>query len=225
MIGGVNTGNGQGTIADRVIKVPSKRGPDVVRYLLNDYEENAINGEYFTTYYQRKGKDYFYQLLKPLAKLDNLADADFVDWGHEEKFEPAIGVGECAGVMIDLVATLLYETEEKLEWAKETLANKVYADSIYYSYSALINTAKAFLLTQDVACNTQHGIINDFDKHAVQSGLIPLETDFKTLVHQINENEPSEAFATSYLQDALAFHQLISTTRKQIQENAKLSIS
>jgi sulfite reductase (ferredoxin) len=30
---------------------------------------------------------------------------DYVDWGQQEKFATAIGVGECAGVMIDLVAT------------------------------------------------------------------------------------------------------------------------
>jgi sulfite reductase (ferredoxin) len=38
---------------------------------------------------------------------------DYIDWGHEEKFATAIGVGECAGVMIDLVATLILEAEEK----------------------------------------------------------------------------------------------------------------
>src|SRR3712207_3988328 len=106
MIGGGTKGDGLGLVADKVIKVPSKRGPDVVRYILNDYEDNAAEGEYFNNYYQRKGKDYFYQLLKPLASLDKLIESDFIDWGHNEKFETAIGVGECAGVMIDLVATL-----------------------------------------------------------------------------------------------------------------------
>jgi sulfite reductase (ferredoxin) len=218
MIGGGTKGDGLGLVADKILKVPSKRGPDVVRYILNDYEDNAGEGEYFNNYYARKGKDYFYQLLKPLGNTDKLVESDFVDWGHNEKFETAIGVGECAGVMIDLVATLFYETQEKLEWAAEALEAKVYADSIYHSYSTMISAAKAFLLTQDIACNSHHGIISDFDKQIVQTGLISLPTDFRTFVNQINANEPSEAFAVKYLEDARTFYQLISAKRQQLQE-------
>jgi sulfite reductase (ferredoxin) len=120
--------------------------------------------------------------------------------------------------MIDLVATLFYETEEKLSLAGETLETKVYADSIYHSYSAIISAAKAFLLTQDISCNTHHGIISDFDKYMVQTGLIALPTDFRTFVNQINTHEPSEAFATKYFEDAHAFYQLIAAKRKQLRE-------
>jgi sulfite reductase (ferredoxin) len=218
MIGGGTKGDGLGLVADKIVKVPSKRGPDVVRYILNDYEDHAEEGEYFNNYYARRGKDYFYQLLKPLANTDKLVESDFIDWGHNEKFETAIGVGECAGVMIDLVATLFYETEEKVGWAAEALQAKVYADSIYHSYSSILSAAKAFLLTQDIACNSHHGIINDFDKHIVQAGIIYLPTDFKTLVNQINVNEPGEEFAAKYFQDAKAFYELITTKRKQLQE-------
>lgn len=218
MIGGGTKGDGLGLVADKILKVPSKRGPDVVRYILNDYEDNAGEGEYFNNYYARKGKDYFYQLLKPLGNTDKLVESDFVDWGHNEKFETAIGVGECAGVMIDLVATLFYETQEKLEWAAEALEAKVYADSIYHSYSTMISAAKAFLLTQDIACNSHHGIISDFDKQIVQTGLISLPTDFRTFVNQINANEPTEAFAAKYFEDARTFYQLISAKRQQLQE-------
>jgi sulfite reductase (ferredoxin) len=225
MLGGGTLGNGAGIVADKIIKVPSKRGLDVMRYLLNDYEENAQEGEYFNNYYQRKGKDYFYQLLKPLANTERVTESDFIDWGEDKKYETAIGVGECASVIIDLISTLLFEAEEKLVWAAEALAEKAYADSIYHTYTGLISTAKSFLLSQDISCNTQHGIINDFDKHVVQTGIINLATDFKTFVHQINTNEPSEAFANAYLQDAVAFHQLVSTTRQELQENAKISIS
>jgi hypothetical protein len=40
--------------------------------------------------------------------------------GQEEKFATAIGVGECAGVMIDLISTLIMEAEEKIA-ASETV--------------------------------------------------------------------------------------------------------
>ena len=43
----------------------------------------------------------------------NLTQEDFIDWGNDEKYEKAIGVGECAGVVIDLISTLFFESEEK----------------------------------------------------------------------------------------------------------------
>ena len=75
----------------------------------------------------------------------------------------AVGVGECAGVVIDLIATLLFESEEKLENAAASLALNQYPDGIYYSYLSMVNTAKALLLTEDQKTNTHAGIIADFE--------------------------------------------------------------
>jgi sulfite reductase (ferredoxin) len=96
LIGGGVLGSGEGRIADKVLKVPSKRGPDVIRAVLNDYKTNATNGETFLNYSQRNGEKYYYDLLKPLASLETLLAEDYIDWGQEEKFATAIGVGECA---------------------------------------------------------------------------------------------------------------------------------
>jgi sulfite reductase (ferredoxin) len=207
LLGGGTLGNGEGRIAQKVIKVPSKRGPEVLRFLLNDFEANAVDNEYFNSYFDRQGKDYFYKLLKPLADLSTITQADFIDWGHEAPFETAIGVGECAGVMIDLVATLLYESDEKFEAAADALKEGRFADSVYHSYSVFISTAKALLLSKDISCNTQHGVINDFDTHFVAEGIFSFEPDFKTRVLQINSNEASELFAKRYLVEAMEFLQ------------------
>ena len=133
-----------------------------MRLILDDYESEAQEGEYFNNYYLRQGKKYFYDLLKGVNQ-GVLLNEEFIDWGYTEKFETAIGIGECAGVTIDLVGTLLHEASEKIENAKETLDKKAYADSIYHSYSAFIHSAKALLMVKDVPTNTQAGIIKDFD--------------------------------------------------------------
>ena len=205
LIGGGNLGGGEGRIANKVIKIPSKRATGVVRALLNDYKNNQQNNETYLQYTFRNGEKYFYELLKPFADTTNLSAEDFIDWGHAETFATAIGVGECAGVMIDLVGTLIFEAEEKLDLGIESLANRAFADSIYYSYAAFINTAKALLLNHSVQCNTQIGILNDFDKHFTGAGLYTQHTSFKDLVLQINQNEPGEQFATTYLEEAKNF--------------------
>lgn len=206
LLGGAKLTNGDAIIADKIgLKIPSRRGPDILRLLLTDYETNHLEGEYYHDYYKRMGKNHFYALLKPLGDLTNVTPLDYIDWGQEENFVLHTSVGECAGVIIDLVSTLLYETEEKLAWAKEAYDQGLYADSIYHSYSSFINTAKALLLTKDLKPSTQIQTINDFQQHFVETGVISLETNFRDFVLRINKNEPSEAFAYEYWTDARKF--------------------
>jgi sulfite reductase (ferredoxin) len=202
LIGGGNLGGGEGRVANKVIKLPSKRATEVIRVLLNDFKTNQQNNESFLEYTFKKGERYFYNLLKPLSDTETLLVEDYIDWGQEEKFATAIGVGECAGVMIDLVATLIFEADEKIGLAEDSIANKAFADSIYQSYTAFINTAKALLLNRQVQCNTQVGILKDFDTHFTAKGLYIDNVSFRDLVLQINQKEPTEQFAKTYLQDA-----------------------
>ncbi len=215
LLGGGTLGDGKGRIAEKVIKVASKRGPDVLRTLFNDLEKNAKQGEYFHSYYDRQGKDYFYQLLKPLGDNSSLKESDYFDWGSEEKFATAIGVGECAGVIIDLVATLFFEAEEKIAWSAEIFENEQFGDSIYYTYASFISGAKALLLDKQVHVNTHHTLINDFDKYFVEPQLIVLQSSFRDLVLQINQNEPSKEFAETYFSQAQLFLNQVKTYREK----------
>ena len=206
LLGGATLGNGEGRIADKVIKVPSKRGPQVLRIVLNNYEENAQDGEYFHEYYDRLGENHFYTLIKPLADLSNLVQDDFIDWGASENFITEIGVGECAGVMIDLVATLLFESQEKYEWTVAALEDKRWADAIYHGYSVFISAAKALLLDKSVTVSNQTAVIHKFDENFVSTGEFAIDAEtFSALVLQINQHEPSEAFANQYVAQAERF--------------------
>ncbi|MFD0862779.1 nitrite reductase [Sungkyunkwania multivorans] len=214
LLGGGVMGNGHGRFADKVIKVPSKRGPQALRVILNDFEANA-NGENFLEYYDRQGEKYFYDLLKPLSSIENLTEDDFIDWGHNKPYIKAVGIGECAGVMIDLVATLLFESEEKLENAHRTMVEKQWSDSIYHSYTSLVNTAKALLTAEGKNTNTHASIVKGFDEVFIAKGAISLDTSFEELVYRINKNEPSENFAKDYLDAAIAFYKKADAFRKQ----------
>ena len=219
LLGGGVLGNGQGRFSDKVIKVPSKRGPKALRILLNDFEDNSNENEDFLAYYDRQGKTYFYDILKHLSDTTNLTEDDFIDWGHDKNYVKAIGVGECAGVVIDLVATLLFESEEKLENATEAFEKGQWSDSIYYAYSAFVNTAKALLTSEGVKTNTHSGIIESFQEAFVEKNKIELSENFPSLIYQINKNKPSKEFAHNYLSQAKRFYQKIDTFRKLVVEN------
>lgn len=221
LLGGGTLGNGAGTVGDKIIKLPTKRMPDAFRAIFNDYEAHALEGEYFNAYYLRQGKNYFYQLLKPFAEVKNPTQDLFIDWGHSELFTTEVGVGECAGVMIDLVHTLLLETKDKLQLAKEALSEGIYADSIYHAYNVFISTAKALLTSKEIPTNTQHGIIGDFDRNFVETSECRFEPSFKEVVLAINKNEPSENFAIQYLAKAEEFLNNAFELRKKVQTNAE----
>jgi len=215
LLGGGVLGNGEGRFSDKVIKIPSKRGPQALRLILDDFEQNANKEEPFVDYYVRQGEKYFYEFLKPLSDITNLVEDDFVDWGHDKPYIKAVGVGECAGVVIDLVATLLFESEEKLDNAKEAFNQGKWADSIYHSYTSYINTAKALLLAENKKTNTQAGIIKQFDELFIETQKFNVSSGFADLVYQINKNEPTESFAAQYLDQAESFYKKADAFRKQ----------
>ena len=204
LLGGGNLGDGKGLFADKVVKIPSRRGPEALRRILNDFEANA-DGEMFVDYYKDKGQMYFYDLLTDLSDIDNLTPQDFIDWGNEEKYVQAIGVGECAGVVIDLVATLFLESEEKIANARLSFDNKIYSDAIYHAYSSLVNSAKALLIAENKKTNTHAGIISQFDELFVDAKKVELNTSFSDLVYQIKKNAPTRDFALDYIKKAEEF--------------------
>lgn len=212
VIGGGQSPEGEGLIADKVIKLPTKRVKETLRLLLDDYETNGEEGEYFNQYYQRLGKKYFYDLLKPLADLETLKDTDYIDWGEDLNFVPEIGVGECAGVMYDVVGTIIQDSLDKLEQARESVSIERYADAAYHAYGAYVIGAKALLLSRDVHCNTHIGIIQDFDKHFVQSGEFEFDPDFQSVVlkNEAFNNSKVQAYlrgAEGFVEEVITFRQ------------------
>lgn len=201
LLGGGVLGNGNGRYADKVLKVPAKRTPEVLRWLIEDYNTQAAEKESFLRYYLRKETGYFYQNLKKYADTANLTDDDLIDWGTTETYKKAIGVGECAGVTIDLVQTLLFDAAEQLEKAADALSTSAWANSIYYSYAARIRAAKALLTTRAAKINTHHSIIDAFDTHFPNYRSLKNES-FGTVTRLLNSTSPSEAFANDYYAEA-----------------------
>jgi sulfite reductase (ferredoxin) len=214
LLGGSNDGNGQGRFADKVVKVPSKRGPEALRLILNDFDANGGDLS-FPDYYAEKGQMYFYDFLTPLSSVDDLTADDFIDWGNSERYEKAIGVGECAGVVIDLIATLLFESEEKIQNAQDMFDAEKWSASIYHAYSSMVNSAKAMLTSENTKVNTHVSIIKDFDEKFVADGRIAVAGGFENMVLQLNKNTPTKAFAESYLSDAKLFLETVAKFRQQ----------
>jgi len=215
LLGGANLGDGNAYFADKVIKVPSRRGPEALRLVLDDFQAHG-NGKLFFEYYKEKGEKYFYHLLKELSNTDNLTPEDFIDWGTQETYVKAIGVGECAGVIIDLIATLFLESQEKIEEAKESFENKVYSGAIYEAYRSMVNSAKAILISEDIKTNTQAGIISQFEDLFSKTNKIDLGVSFSDLIYQIKVFPPTQEFASGYIKNAEQFLEKVRAYRAKV---------
>jgi sulfite reductase (ferredoxin) len=183
-----------------------------LQLILNDYGANSQSGELFNPYYERLGKTYFYNLLKPLGEIRELTQDLMIDWGEEGQYKTLIGIGECAGQLVDMVAIVLDETREKIEKSTEAVQDQDWVNSIYYSYSAMINAGKAFLLARELPNNTHHSVISNFEEFSEE---LQLPLSFREMVMQINQREPEEAFAKNYLEQADAFYHQIAAIRQR----------
>ncbi|MFA9289846.1 MAG: HEPN domain-containing protein [Solirubrobacteraceae bacterium] len=199
LLGGARFGNGQGRFADKVVKIPSRRAPEALRLILNDYVANGKDLSY-VDYYLQNGEKYFYDFLSPLSKVDNLIAQDYIDWGNDTQYITAIGVGECAGVVVDLVATLLIEAKEALEKSEDVFKNNIYADSVYHAYNSIVYSAKAILTTVNAKMNTQENIIKLFDEHFIATKEINLSIEsLFSIIGKIKNNTPTKDFAKEFI--------------------------
>jgi len=219
ILGGGVGPDGIGAVGDKIVKLPTKRMPEALRILLNDFEQKALEGEYFNDYYHRLGKNYFYTLLKPVADPTKYVEDDFYDYGSDIYFTPEVGVGECAGIMYDMVGVIIREAEQKLSDAKDSLAQNLLPEAIYHAYTGYVIAAKAILLSEDKECNTQIKILKDFDSFhpniIIDFGITSLEETALA----INKNEPAQPFAKSYVKGYEDFlHNIIQYRKK---DNAK----
>ena len=215
LLGGGLDPSGKSYIADKVLKVPTKRSLDVVRKVLDHYDEHSTEGEYFNVFYERLGgRKYFYDLLKPLADVEGATEEILMDWGEDHHYQQAIGVGECAGVILDVIGTIIKDAKEKLETALLKLDEEAYPEAIYHAYNTYVIGAKALLLSEDVKCNTQSKIISDFQDLIVETGKLALDYNFQDQVLSINQNGPDEVFAKAYVTEAKSFLGKILITRE-----------
>ncbi len=226
MGGGIEKSIGVGYVADRVIKLPTKRIPEALRILLQDYASNSSAESNYLAYYRNKGKIYFYDLLKKLAVKDSVEENEYFDWGQDRKYIQSIGVGECAGASYDMVGAILGDAIEKLDEADKSYRSHSWAETVYHAYTSMIIAAKGWLLTQDIKCNTHIGIIEDFESNFAQSPDFTLPKPFSRMVLQIRDHAPSEQFASQYLSTAKNFvNKIIESRTVSSESDEKLVIN
>lgn len=202
MLGGGIIGDGKGRLAEKILKVPTKRARFILNVLLSDYTINRVKDECYNDYFDRKGKFYFFQLLKPLADLSSLDKDEVIDWGHNKEYKPAIGSGECAGAIIDEVESNYSGAKKYLEKAQLAIHQEEYAESLFCSYRSFVLTAKGYLIYKGRQANSDFQVIEDFSFIYNEANKNSNVSTYSQLVLEISKKAPSKCFAENYLNEA-----------------------
>ena len=204
LVGGGRRANGEWSFGKKILKLPTKHVPAALRTVLIDFEQHQLPHETFADYFLRVGDRYHYNLLQ--QHVEGTAEDLYVDWGSETAFKPQIGVGECAGVVIDLVSTLLLEAREKLDLGLEAMQEGRWGHAIYHAYAAQIAGAKALLVKEGEKTNTYADILASFDRVFVATGAFSPEAgSFTAQVLSYLGGANTQTFAEAYVQTAQAF--------------------
>ena len=187
--------------------------------MLIDFEQHQLPFETFADYYIRVGDRHHYHLLQKHVEGDS--EELFVDWGSDQPFKPEIGVGECAGVVIDLVSTLLLEAREKLDHGHEAMQTEDWGHAIYHAYASQIAGAKALLVREGLKTNTYADIMASFDEVFVATGTFELPAgSFTAQVLSYLGGNNSETFARAYIETASSFLNALEDNQGPIQSKA-----
>lgn len=204
LVGGGRRANGEWSFGKKILKLPTKHVPAALRTVLIDFEQHQLPHETFADYFLRVGDRYHYNLLQ--QHVEGTSEDLYMDWGSETAFKPQIGVGECAGVVIDLVSTLLLEAREKLDLGLEAMQEGRWGHAIYHAYAAQIAGAKALLVKEGEKTNTYADILASFDRVFVATGVFSPEAgSFTAQVLSYLGGANTQAFSEAYVQTAQAF--------------------
>ena len=219
LIGGGRRASGAWSFGKKTLKLPTKHVPAALRTVLIDFEQHQLPFETFADYYIRVGVRLHYHLLQKHVEGDS--EELFVDWGSDQPFKPEIGVGECAGVVIDLVSTLLLEAREKLDHGHEAMQTEDWGHAIYHAYASQIAGAKALLVREGLKTNTYADIMASFDEVFVATGAFELPAgSFTAQVLSYLGGNNSETFARAYIETASSFLNALEDNQGPIQSKA-----
>ncbi|MBI1976632.1 MAG: nitrite/sulfite reductase [Candidatus Omnitrophica bacterium] len=171
---------GNATFSQLMLKVPSKRGPQVVKKILELYRAERKGGETFTDFVQRIGKERVKQELSEftaIAGFDSNPD-DYNDWGQKEQFVLHQGVGECAGV--EMQATSKFSEAENLLLQSENLFRfDQFTDTIARSIQAIVSMVNVLVRDEGLDPKSEQESLNGYKEKLASNPVIPAK--FKDL--------------------------------------------
>ncbi|MEN9308690.1 MAG: hypothetical protein RL173_2622 [Fibrobacterota bacterium] len=138
--------NGIRRMGKRSIRVSTKKAPEAVMKLVETWKAEGT-GTSFDDFLLALPDDRVKSLLATYAELPSY-DTDpsaFQDWGEDEDYNPAMGQGECAGGVTDLINEALMDAENTQKMARKLIADSFWTDAVKNAREAVGHAFRAGL--------------------------------------------------------------------------------
>ena len=138
--------NGIRRMGRRSVRVSTKRAPEAVAKLVETWKTEA-KGESLDDFLLNLPDPRVKELLAPYSELPSY-DQDpsaFRDWGEDEDYNPAMGQGECAGGVTDLINEALMDAENTQKMARTLIQGGFWKDAVTNAREAVGHVFRAGL--------------------------------------------------------------------------------
>jgi sulfite reductase (ferredoxin) len=172
MILGGQWENNAGSYGLPQIALPAKRIPEAIERLTGAYLGRKEADESFQAFIKRIGKKDIKALVKDLTDVAPYEEAPemYTDWGDAREYTiNDIGVGECAGELVETADFGIAEGERLVFEAQVALDGGKGADAAEFAHKAMLSSAKAvtYLKNVDVTSDPDN-IIAEFKSKLVE---------------------------------------------------------
>ncbi len=172
VLGGTTEGNAK-TYGLAVGKVPAKNVPDAIRRLTEIYDREKQGDEGFSDVVERIGRAKLKEELAPYAQLPAYEDdaAFYHDNRQTWEYIKSVGVGECAGEVVDQAEFLLEDADRLNFEATVALEKGAASEALEKSLEAQNKAADALLFTKGLWLSDKYDRVGKFRELFYDTGL------------------------------------------------------
>ncbi|MDA3961556.1 MAG: nitrite/sulfite reductase [Planctomycetota bacterium] len=152
--------------------IPAKRIPEAIDRLTGWYAKEREQSEGFQDFIKRMGKPPLKDLLKDLTEIAPYEEdpTPYTDWHDPREYTTGdIGIGECAGELVETVDFGISEAERLAFEAQIALDAKDADKAAKLAMDAMFSAAKALVYTQNIdITNDRAAIVAEFTSRLVE---------------------------------------------------------
>ena len=191
----------------RAGRVAAKKAPQALAALINLYKEKAEEGQDINSFMQTYDIKEIKAVLKPFDAVEAYEDApelyqDF-EQAEGEEYSPAVGQGECAGGVLNLVTEAFDDAKNFIKMAKDVLANGFYNDVAYNAREAVRAVMSGALIEAGETLKDFEECWAAYDKYFAKNADLPARP---ASLRKALETMANEDLAESLLADAEAYY-------------------
>ena len=169
--------DGVRAMARRAGRVAAKKAPEALKAILALYKEHGKEGETVNEFLRDYDIKAIKAAIKPFDTVESYEDAPELYTDYEmaegEEYTPAVGMGECAGGVLNLVGEAFDDSKNYLKMASDVLESGFFNDVVFNAREAIGHTLIGSLIEAGETLKDFDECWLAYDKYFGESELLP----------------------------------------------------